>query len=272
MKIILFLLFLPFNLLAIDPDREYTLTPDSINWDYEELKVTTEDGYDLNTWIYAPNPDNEKGEVLILAYPDAGNMSYFVYHASILSNLGYTVITFDYRGFGKSSDFEIELNYLFHIEFSKDLEAVVNFAKKRFTNKGLGIWALSMGTMVTTYAYDGIKDDIDFVIYDAFVFSPREHIQRLKSQKDKQAFSPIKTEEYVLKWKSIDIPIMLFAGRQDELTTAKDALSKKDEFSFVPAISFYNGGHLMGFQHEIKRSGFGGWYCSQIDFFIRQIG
>lgn len=131
----LFFLFLPLNLLAIDPDKEYTITPDSIGWEYEELTATTEDGYDLNTWIYAPNPDNEKDEVLVLVYPDAGNMSYFVYHASIMANLGYTVVTFDYRGFGKSDDFDIKSDYLFHTEFATDLEAVVNFTEKKLKIK-----------------------------------------------------------------------------------------------------------------------------------------
>jgi pimeloyl-ACP methyl ester carboxylesterase len=271
MKRILFLLFLPLNLLAIDPDRNYDLTPDSIDWEYEELVITTEDGYDLNTWIYAPNPDIQKDKLLILAYPDAGNMSYFVLQASILANLGYTVVTFDYRGFGKSSDFKIEPNNLFHTEFSKDLEAVVDFAKGRFQNKSLGIWACSMGTMVTTYAYDVIKDKINFLIFDAVVFNPREHIERLKSQKNKQTFSPVNTEEFVLKWKSIVIPVLLFAGKDDEVTTVEDANAYQDEFDVKPTIKIYDGGHLMGFQHDIRNSGFGGWYSSQIDLFIKEI-
>jgi len=266
----LFLLFLPLNLLAIDPDREYTLTPDSINWEYEQLIVTTGDGYDLNTWIYAPNPDKEKGKVLILAYPDAGNMSYFVYHASILANLGYTVVTFDYRGFGKSSDFEIKANNLFHLEFANDLKAMVDFTNKRFVDKSIGIWGLSMGTMVTTYAFEVLKDKIDFLIYDAFVFNPSKHIERLKNQKGKQTFSPIKAEEYIRKWKAIDIPIMLFAGKEDKITTAKDARSNRDEFRINPELKIYDGGHLMGFQHEIK-SGFGKWYSLQMDEFMQKI-
>lgn len=267
----LFFLFLPLNLLAIDPDREYTLTPDSIGWEYEELTVNTADGFDLNTWIYAPNPENEKDEVLILAYPDAGNMSYFVYHASILANLGYTVVTFDYRGFGKSSDFEIKPNNLFHIEFSNDLKAIVDFTDKRFKDKSLGIWGLSMGTMVTTYAFGEIKGDIDFLIYDAFVYTPDDHIQRTKSLKGKETFSPIEAEEYIKKRKAIDIPILLFAGTDDKITTVQDAKSNKYEFNIKPQVKIFNGGHLMGFQNNIDSMGFGGWYSSQMEEFIEEI-
>lgn len=269
MKKILFLIFLPLNLLAIDPDKEYTLTPDSIGWEYEKLTVNTADGFDLNTWIYAPNPENEKDEVLILAYPDAGNMSYFVYHASILANLGYTVVTFDYRGFGKSSDFEIKPNNLFHIEFSNDLKAIVDFTDKRFKDKSLGIWGLSMGTMVTTYAFEDIKDMIDFLIYDAFVYNPDDHIQRTKSLKGKETFSPIESDEYIQKWKAIDIPILLFAGKDDKITTAQDAKLNRHKFSIKPELKIYDGGHLMGFQHEIETGGFGKWYITQMDEFIQ---
>ncbi|WMN10661.1 alpha/beta fold hydrolase [Marivirga salinae] len=265
----LILLFLPLNLIAIDPDREYTMTPDSIGWEYEELIITTEDGYDLNTWIYAANPENQKDEVLILAYPDAGNMSYFVYHASIMANLGYTVVTFDYRGFGKSSDFKIKSEYLFHTEFSNDLKAIVDFTESRFKDQKLGIWALSMGTMVTTYTFEDIKDKIDFLIYDAFVYNPEDHIRRIKSLKGNETFSPIKSDEYFLKWKAIDIPILLFAGTEDKVTTAQDAKSNRHKFTVEPEVKIYDGGHLMGFQHEIETGGFGKWYSTQMDEFIQ---
>jgi pimeloyl-ACP methyl ester carboxylesterase len=268
MKIFLLLFFLPLSLLAIDPDKEYILTPDSIGWDYEELSINTEDGYDLNTWIYAPNPDNQNDKVLILAYPDAGNMSYFVFHASRLANLGYTVITFDYRGFGKSSDFDIKSDNLFHLEFSNDLKAVVDFTNKRFKHESIGIWALSMGTMVTTYAYEKIKNKIDFLIYDAFVYNPDDHIQKIQSLKGKNTFSPIKSEEYIQQWNAIDIPLLLFAGSKDEFTTVQDANSYKDEFSIAPTIKIFEGGHLSGFQYEIEK-GFGVWYFTQIDEFVR---
>lgn len=269
MRILILFIFLPLNLLAINPDREYILTPDSIGWEYEQLIISTEDGYDLNTWIYQAKPDNRKDKVVVLAYPDAGNMSYFVYHASILASLGYTVVTFDYRGFGKSSDFEVERNNLFQIEFSNDLKAVVNYTAKRFDESDIGIWAWSMGAMVTTYAYENIKDKLDFLVFDAFVFNPGEHIQRIKIQKEKQTHSPIESSQYISKWKAINTPILIFAGKDDELTTIEDVKSKASEFAVEPVIRVYDGGHLMGFQHQISTNGFGGWYAVQMNEFIQ---
>lgn len=82
---------------AINPDREYIRTPKDLDLNYESLVVQTNDGFDINTWIYAANPEKDNGKLLLLAYPDAGNMSYFVYHAAILSSHGYTVVTFAFN-------------------------------------------------------------------------------------------------------------------------------------------------------------------------------
>src|SRR5690606_33265421 len=113
--IILVALLSIFNhAFAIRPDREYFMTPDSVGWNYEQWKIMTEDGFKLNSWIYEAKPERNKDTVIILAYPDAGNMSYFVYYSAIVANAGYTVVTFDYRGVGESDDFVIQSDYLYY--------------------------------------------------------------------------------------------------------------------------------------------------------------
>ncbi|MCH7408728.1 hypothetical protein MM239_04930 [Belliella sp. DSM 111904] len=120
-----FVFFCIDSTYAINPEREYIRTPATENWNYQQLDIQTSDGFCLNSWIYEANPETDKNTVLILAYPDAGNMSYFVYHSIILAHAGYTVVTFDYRGFGESQDFEIRKELLYYNEFALDLEAVI---------------------------------------------------------------------------------------------------------------------------------------------------
>lgn len=158
--------------IAIKPDREYIKTPKDLGWSYQELKIKTEDGYSLNSWIYEPKKENDKDTVLILAYPDAGNMSYFVYHSAILANSGYTVVTFDYRGFGKSDDFEINPNFLYYNEFVTDLQSVTRMISEKFEGKKLGLWGMSMGTTIIARAYPNLNNQIDFIIGDGFVTDP----------------------------------------------------------------------------------------------------
>src|SRR5690606_36747661 len=113
--IILVALLSIFNhAFAIKPDREYFRTPDSVGWSYEQWEIKTEDGFKLNSWIYEAKPERNKDTDIILAYPDAGYISYFLYYSAIVANAGYTVVTFDYRGFGVSDDFEIQQDYLYY--------------------------------------------------------------------------------------------------------------------------------------------------------------
>jgi len=192
---------------AIKPDREYFMTPDSVGWNYEELKIRTVDDFMLNVWIYAANPKRSKDTVIILAYPDAGNMSYFVYYSSILANSGYTVVTFDYRGFGKSDNFEIQQDYLYYTEFSKDLEAVVNATSLKFPDQKIGIWGMSMGTTIASRAYPAVKGKIDFLIGEGYVTDPFNIITRYEKL-GKSLILPEKPSEYKKSLQAIDIPLL----------------------------------------------------------------
>ena len=62
-KILILTLILTLGLseygYAIKPDRNYILTPDSVKWSYEELRIRTKDNFELNTWIYNPNSETD---------------------------------------------------------------------------------------------------------------------------------------------------------------------------------------------------------------------
>ncbi|MEQ8478049.1 alpha/beta fold hydrolase [Fulvivirga sp.] len=255
---------------GIDPDRNYILTPDSIGWSYEQAVVVTEDGAQINTWTYAANPKTDKDTVLILAYPDAGNMSYFVYQAATLANAGYTVVTFDYRGFGQSTDFKIDPNYLYYTEFSNDLEVVAGKTAKKFKNKKLGIWCMSMGTTVTTRAYPNIKEDIDFIIGEGFVTDTSMIVERYK-RLNKEIILPESSMIYSSAIKSIQVPILIFSASDDTITTTSDALELKDLLINACNVIEYSGKHLQGFQAFIDSKGFGGWYIENINSFLSEI-
>ncbi|MFN7119905.1 MAG: alpha/beta hydrolase, partial [Saprospiraceae bacterium] len=90
---------------SINPLRDYPRTPKDFNLIYQEIKLDTQDGYKLNSWTLKPAAENQKNYTFILANSDAGNMSYLLPYAAMLVARGYSVILFDYRGFGHSSDF-----------------------------------------------------------------------------------------------------------------------------------------------------------------------
>ncbi|MBN3582664.1 alpha/beta fold hydrolase [Algoriphagus aestuarii] len=272
--VLLFFLQITFGLInqgfAIDPDREYIRTPDSVSWDYEQLTITTKDNFKLNSWIYQANRENDKDTVLVLAYPDAGNMSYFVYHAAILANAGYTVVTFDYRGFGKSDDFEIQRDYLYYTEFTLDLEAVVDNVSMRFDDKKIGVLGMSMGTTIASRAYPHIKSKIDFIIGEGYVSDTSKIVKRY-SDLGKQLTLPEDSADYQKSVNSIEVPLLILAASEDTITTYEDALALGDKLGENCRIVQFEGEHLSGFQVEYDQKGFGGWYLEQIDQFLNEM-
>lgn len=147
----LILLFLLLSITqasyAVLPDTVYIRKPESIGLMYQELNVTTKDNYHIATWFFPARkrlsdseseklngakriyrtPANEQFPTLIICNGDAGNMSYLQLHlAEAWTNMGFNVVTFDWRGFGASSPFAMDKNYLCYTEMLEDYQAVIN--------------------------------------------------------------------------------------------------------------------------------------------------
>ncbi|MCB0560022.1 MAG: alpha/beta fold hydrolase [Lewinellaceae bacterium] len=254
---------------AINPSRQYINTPDSLGLEYQALEVSTPDGCALNTWILAPNPEKDNETVLVLAYGDAGNMSHFVYHAAAFLQQGFTVVAFDYRGFGKSSDFPIRTDYLYHTEFLDDLSAVVAYAEANIPHRRLGIWALSMGTILATQAAAREEAPIDFVLAEGFVANTRQQVSRINALKGKTVILPEPASRYRRAVRRVKIPLLVFAATEDEITTLADAEGLAAGKQSPCRVIQYKGGHLRGFQALSKR-GFGDGYVAEVIRFLQE--
>ena len=260
------LLFSGGNLYSMNPDREYTLTPDSLGLNFESVYIKTSDGFDLNTWIYLPESEKENNYVLILAYPDKGNMSYFVYHAATLAAAGFTVVTFDYRGFGKSSDFPINSDFLYHTEFTKDLVAVVNEIDNKFPQKKIGAWAMSMGTIVVTRSMEQLNNKIDFIVSEGFVTNTSMIVERIAEQKNEIVVLPESHKEYKKNLSKLKVPLLILSASNDQLTKAEDAINLKKNNPGDIEVVVYEGTHLTGFQ--AGEGSFGQFYVEEINEFV----
>lgn len=145
--ILLLLVLLTQKSYAILPDTVYIRKPESMGLMYKDLNVKTRDGYKIATWFFpAQNSlsepelkklngakreykllDNKRRPTIIICNGDAGNMSYFqLYLAEAWSNRGFNIVTFDWRGFGDSSPFAMDRNYLCYTEMLEDYNAVIN--------------------------------------------------------------------------------------------------------------------------------------------------
>jgi fermentation-respiration switch protein FrsA (DUF1100 family) len=98
---LLAIVFLLQGSLIYFPDvgRQILRTPKDAGLDYETVWLTAEDGVRLEAW-YVPAPA-ARGAAL-LAHGNAGNIAHRVDYALLFHRLGYSLLLFEYRGYGRS--------------------------------------------------------------------------------------------------------------------------------------------------------------------------
>lgn len=89
------------NSLFYYPDRVTYLTPDKKGFSYQEAVAKTPDGEALSYWTLGPK--GEKFGTILHFHGNAQNISAHFLFVAWFTNFGYEVISFDYRGYGKSS-------------------------------------------------------------------------------------------------------------------------------------------------------------------------
>lgn len=241
---IIFFIFFTMSMWALDPVKEYVDHPMNSNMIVESVEIKTTDDYTLKSWICFPKKEDDKKRVLVLAYGDNGNMSYWIRQVLEVVKHGYTVVLFDYRGFGESQDFDIDNKMLYYDEFTTDLKAVVDYTRDRF-KQPVGVWALSMGTINATLLYS--QDKFDYMIADGFVGSPKRIVEIIGEHLNEEYKLPNSAASYEDALSRLSLPILFFAGDRDGLTSPEDSYRAKF-LNEKSDIVLYKGLHLQGFQ------------------------
>ncbi|HEX9226784.1 MAG TPA: alpha/beta hydrolase [Arthrobacter sp.] len=80
--------------------RSLDANPGTLGLPFEEVSLETSDGERLHGW-YVPAPD-ARG-VVLFCHGNAGNISHRIDYLLMFHRMGYSVLIFDYRGYGLSS-------------------------------------------------------------------------------------------------------------------------------------------------------------------------
>ncbi len=220
-KIIVFCAFIScigFHSFAIKPDKMYVLRPENLGLIYRDLNVTTSDGLKIKTWFYPAQPALSEKEIneawnnpvkkpyvapysknrptIIIANGDAGNMSYQQVHFALnFTSKGYNVVTFDWRGFGESSEWEINNDYLVYSEFLLDYDAVIKEVLKQNeevdTNR-IAVFGWSTGaylSMAAASKYENIKAFVGIGLITSFD-DVLPLLKQLQTHKDRNLIVP----------------------------------------------------------------------------------
>lgn len=211
---------------ALTPSRQYAVKPSDFGLTYEELKINTSDGLSLNAWYFPSSQTSYK--IMVLSDDGNGNMADLLEHVSIFLSIGYHVLTYDYRGYGTSSDFEIKQNFYIYAQFQKDLNSVIDYLKKERTNipkihlYGIGIGA---GLSIAIAA----NRNLGTVIADSPYSTLELAKQRIKEARSIEMLIPLgynKNEiepKYALETKGAQMNgVLIIVGENDGVCQIKD--------------------------------------------------
>lgn len=241
-------LLIILNFISIEPDidpvREYSMTPESFDLTYEEHIIVTHDSAEIKAWYMPSDSDEKRNVTVLIAGSDAGNMGYTLPYAFHLLRIGFDVVTFDYRGFGGSSAFKHNTNYLYHTEYITDFISTAQWVKNELNAEAFGVMAFSMGTLVATAAYPVCT--YDFLIAEGYVITPENIVDRIEAQNGIELELPADHNPgFPDVIEKMDIPMVVFASKQDSVTTLSDSKAITDDRN-DRALVPYDGPHLRG--------------------------
>ena len=90
------------NHLFYHPDDAVHATPAAMSLPYDDLAIKTADGVTLSAWHIKPPAEKRRRVTVVQFHGNAENMTTHFMYVAWLAPLGFDVVTFDYRGYGKS--------------------------------------------------------------------------------------------------------------------------------------------------------------------------
>lgn len=152
--------------------------------DYEELTITSKDGFKLKGYLYNKNPISKK--VILITHGYTVNHIICTQFMKMFFELGFNVLLIDVRAHGKS-----EGKYTtYGIKEREDMSLWINKIKEIYgDNILLGLHGQSMGG-ATVLMCSKIRNDINFIISDC-PYSNGRDILRYKFKQSNVPFFPI---------------------------------------------------------------------------------
>ncbi|MFM7078862.1 MAG: alpha/beta hydrolase [Bacteroidota bacterium] len=132
---------------SLNPVREYAVTPDKFGMSYKEEQIKTQDGAVLNGWFFENAKKNPNW--IVISGSGDGNMADNLEIVNAFLSAGYNVVTYDYRGYGKSSDFKIDPDLYIYPQFITDLNAVLDYLRKSRAITKFDLFGLNIGAGLT---------------------------------------------------------------------------------------------------------------------------
>jgi pimeloyl-ACP methyl ester carboxylesterase len=235
---------------ALRPNRPILSTPSMAEIVNENVTFPTSDGLTLRGW-FLPFQDQSKraiptpGPIIILPSDGSDNRGSVLWHYYMtLLGTPWHVLTFDWRGFGDSSNWDIDTTQVVIPEFITDLKAAVEYAKTRPECNGrVGILAYGPATAVALAAVAS-GADVDAMVLRGVYTRQADYCAGRQAAKPPVPCTPNARwpalMEPVVAAGHVTTPVLLVVGEKDEVTppamaeTIRKALAGKTELWRAP--------------------------------------
>ncbi len=230
---------------GLNPSREYAITPTEYGMTYEDISIPTEDGLTLKGWFFKA-PDAGSYKIIIISDDGDGNMADNIELVSNFVTLGYNVMTYDYRGYGKSSDFTINKNFFIYAQFQKDIEAALNYVKKYQSKmRNVNLYGIGIGAGLSL-AVGANHPEVTRIIADSPYSNFEEMKTIIKEKNGMDALFPLGYNKnyleptYALQSKGGTLSgIFFIAGENENIFTAKIAKKLSNIRSSISSVYIF---------------------------------
>ena len=239
--IVIIISILPFSVLGIRPDSLYVFMPEDFGLVYKEFQVKTADNVSINVWFFPAQDtlghgaykegrnvknyqaDTDKKPTIIICNGDANSMCYHIGNVRYLCPHGYNVVTFDWRGFGKSQKWKFDKN-IACLEFLKDYNAVLDtvIQMEEVDNQRIGAYGFSTGAYISFLEFS-VRTEIKALVVRGMFTSYKDIIKNL-DRIDPERKHPYPAAFDQPQYRAIDLtpqitkPILLIVGEHDVRT------------------------------------------------------
>lgn len=156
------------------PAKEALYDPSEVGQSYQAFRVSVEPGIELAAWEFLPK--RKSMGVILHFHGNAENMTTHFMFSSWLAERGFTVVTFDYRGYGEST------GSAYRAGMVQDGLAMLRNVADRYAKQPIFVFAQSIGGAVAVPAVAQTQVPIQaFVIESSFSSYRRIARQKLGS-------------------------------------------------------------------------------------------
>ncbi len=228
------------DLFGLD-DLEVLETPAGLGLPYEGYLVPVDGDRQLAVWSI---PAEDARGIVVLAAGSSGTRPCYLFVPSVLNRLGWSVVMYDYPGFGESTGQP-------HIdELGRDLQRIVDDTLQRFAADSVVLFGISLGAVPSMEVAVENPDTVAALILDSPLALGEQirKLQRVFQENTEQVVSlldrRLRAEELAV---NLQAPLLVLAGDEDEVTGYESAtLIYERAAGPATLITFRGAGHARG--------------------------